>query len=69
VKKGTRVRALMPITNLEDQRVYLAGESFVMYRPVEQVRELMRKCYIEILDSAASPAVVVSEVNTDGNNG
>jgi hypothetical protein len=66
---GVRVRALMPITNLEDQKVYKTGETFVMYRDAAIIRALMHDCFLEILDGVESPAVVVSEVKTNGNNG
>jgi hypothetical protein len=65
---GVRVRALMHITNIEDSRQYKAGETFVMYRPAAVIRELMHECYVEILDGEESPAVVVSEEISNGNN-
>jgi hypothetical protein len=66
---GIRVRALMPVTNTENDRQYKTGEEFVMYRPAEKVRELMQMCLIEILDGEESPAVVVSEDTNNGNIG
>jgi hypothetical protein len=56
---GIRVRALTTLTNLEDGRVYRAGEEFVLYRAPMDVRDLMRMALVEILDGEESPAVVV----------
>lgn len=54
-----RVKALTAITDIQTGALHRAGEVFDFERTPDELRRLMRDGLIQILDGAASPAIVV----------
>lgn len=60
----SQVKALTNIRDNVTGVLHMAGDVFELDRPPEELQRLMKECFIEIMDPAIRPAILIKADDT-----